>query len=415
MARQAAPFNIMAKPVCGRCNLDCLYCYYTAKPRELYPGVKEFQMSEAVLESFIRQYTTAVPGRCDFHWQGGEPLLAGKEFFSKAVELQRSLARDGQNVANALQTNGTLLDDQWCELFAENQFLIGISIDGPPQWHNRYRRDHAGRPTFHRAWAGLERLKKHGVEFNVLVTLNAANAMHAGDVYRYFVNRGIRHLQFIPILERTSEGSPADFSCRPEQFGRFMIDVFDQWTARDVASVSERFIDSVLHTLARSHSTMCSHSDRCANAYVLEFNGDLYVCDHFVSSRWKIGNLTDAPLADLLRHPKIEDFARLKTHLPSVCGNCEFLDLCRGGCPKHHMPLYGAPERVNYFCQGYKAFFRRALSELRRIAEYINRGQEPPISQTARRRAASPHPAPGRNDPCPCGSGRKFKNCCRRA
>jgi len=214
MSEVLRPFNIMAKPVCGVCNLDCQYCYYTSKPKELYPEVSrsEMRMSESVLEAYTRQYLQAMPVRCEFGWQGGEPLLIGKEFFRKAVALQKQYALPDQTLSNALQTNGTLLDDEWCEFLAEHNFLVGLSLDGPPQWHDCYRRDHAGQTSFHRAWAGLELLRKHRVEFNVLVTLNGANAPHGGDLYRYFVNRDVRYLQFIPILERTADDRPTDFS-----------------------------------------------------------------------------------------------------------------------------------------------------------------------------------------------------------
>jgi len=429
MSEVILPFHVMLKPVCGVCNLDCEYCYYTCKPRELYPDVKEFRMSEETLTEFTRQYMDAMPMKCEFGWQGGEPLLAGKDFFRKAVALQEQFHRDGQQIANAMQTNGTLLDDEWCEFFKEYSFLVGISLDGPPQWHDSFRRDHSGSPTFHRAWAGLELLRKHGVEFNVLVTLNRANAPHAGDIYRYFVNRGIQYVQFIPILERNADGTPTDYSCTPEQFGRFMLDVFEQWATRDVGKVSERFIDSLLHQYIFGRAAMCCYADRCGNAHVLEFNGDLYICDHFVYKQWLLGNIMDTPLTDLVRCEKVDEFAKFKAELPEACVECEFVDFCKGGCPKHHMPIGNDPERVNWFCEGYKAFYREALPELERMAEYFKRNELPPLKQPAGAGARKPEPAqaqpaaappavaaaaPGRNDPCPCGSGRKFKHCCGR-
>lgn len=414
----------MCKPVCGMCNLDCAYCYYTSKPRELYPDVEAFQMSDEVLESYTRQYLQAMPVQCDFGWQGGEPTLAGLDFFRKAVELQNRYKVEGQTVNNGLQTNGTLLTDEFCEFFAENNFLVGISLDGPAQWHDKFRYDHAGNPTFHRAWAGLELMRKHGVEFNVLVTLNSTNASHAGNIYRYFVNRGIKYLQFIPILERMPDGSPTPFSCTGEQFGRFMLDVFDIWANRDVGQVSERFIDSVIHTIIYGCASTCCTSRRCANAYVLEFNGDLYACDHFVYPEWRIGNIMDTPLVELLKDPKLEDFARLKTDLPAACHGCEFLNFCWGGCPKHHMPIGHDSARVNYFCEGYKMFFRHALGDLTRIAGDVKQGRQPSPKTPANTEATKlPAPGiaksgggarPGRNDPCPCGSGRKYKSCCGR-
>lgn len=376
---EIAPFNIMAKPVSGVCNLDCRYCYYTAKPRELYPHETKFMMSHEVLEAYTKQYLQAQPVRCDFAWQGGEPLLAGKDFFRKSLELQAANRGSAQAVHNGLQTNGVLLDDEWCELLAANKFLVGLSLDGTPQWHDRFRMDHEGKPTFHRAWAGLELLRKHKVEFNVLVTLNRANAPHAGDIYRYFVKRGVNYLQFIPILERKADGTPEDYSCTPQQWGKFLCEVMDIWASRDIGKVSERMIDNVLHTCIYGHASMCCYAKRCANAHVLEYNGDLYACDHFVQKQWLIGNIMDRPLGEWVRDPRLAEFSAMKENLPDACRSCEYVEFCNGGCPKHHMPIGTDPARMNYFCEGYKTFFAHALPELRKMAEHFKRGQMPPL------------------------------------
>ena len=427
-SQAARSFDIMAKPVCGVCNLSCRYCYYTAKPGDLYPAVKRFMMSDGVLDAYTRQYIEAMPDRCQFGWQGGEPLLAGVDFFRRALDLQQQHRCGEQVITNGLQTNATLLDEQWCELLGEHEFLVGVSLDGPPQWHDAYRKDRAGNPTFGRAWAGLEMLARHGVQFNVLATLNSVNAPHGADIYRFFVNRGIRYLQFIPILERNADGTPTDYSCTPEQFGRFYLEVFEQWAARDVGRVSERFIDSLLHQMVLGISSMCCYRPRCASAFVLEYNGDLYACDHFVYRQWKIGNIMHRPLAELVTDPQLADFAALKDPPPENCRDCEYLEFCHGGCPKHHMPIGTDPKRVNYFCEGYKMFFREALPQLRRIAEHLKQDQLPPREPTFAQGGLSadgPKPArpvvsgpgrrpPGRNDPCPCGSGKKFKLCCGR-
>ena len=422
----AAPFHIMAKPVCGTCNLDCRYCYYTSKPADLYPGTRRFLMSDEVLSRYTREYLAANPQRCEFGWQGGEPLLAGKDFFRRAVALQKEFARPGQVVTNGLQTNGTLLDDERCDFLAAERFLVGISLDGPPQVHDAFRRDPSGAPTFERAWAGLERMRERGVEFNVLVTLNQASAPHAANVYRYFVNRGVRYLQFIPILERRpGTDEPADFCCTPAQLGRWMLEVFEQWAGRDVGRVSVRFIDDALHTILYGRASTCVHSPRCAAAYVLEWNGDLYACDHFVYREWLLGNLLEVPLEEILARPRLEEFAALKTDLPAACRPCEVLEFCWGGCPKHHRPMGRDPGRANYFCAAYREFFGRAGPDLRRIAEYVRRGEVPPLESdaaapgaaglpTRRAEAIAAGARPGRNDPCPCGSGRKFKHCCGR-
>ena len=373
------PFNIMAKPVGGLCNLDCTYCYYKSKPLELYPHAPGPIMSEATLEDFTRQYLQAMPVRCEFSWQGGEPTLAGLDFYRRALSLQKQFCLPGQAVVNGLQTNGTLLDDPWCEFLAGNDVLVGVSIDGPARPHDLFRRDKNGQGTWHLAWAGLERLRKHHTEVNVLATLNSANVSQGGDLYRYFVNRGLRYLQFIPILERAADGAIAEFSCDGPRWGRFMLEVFEQWLSRDVGQVSERFIDHVLHVLVHGQAAMCCHAPRCANAFVLEWNGDLYACDHFVATPWRLGNITQTPLAELVQSPVLERFSALKTSLSEACRDCEFLTYCNAGCPKHHVCSGSAGRffdppgvaRMNHFCEGYKMFFRRALPDLKRIAQDI--------------------------------------------
>jgi len=415
------PFHIMAKPVCGLCNLACEYCYYRNKPGELYGKQDGLMMSDATLETYTNQYLQAMPQRCEFGWQGGEPLLAGLDFFRRAVELQKSLRRPGQIVTNAIQTNATLLDEQWCEFLAGNEFLAGISLDGPPQLHDFYRLDHAGQPSFHRAWAGLEMVKKHGGQYNVLVTLNSNNAPHGADLYRYFVNRGVQYLQFIPVLERSADGQVHPSSCSPQQLERFLLEVFEQWAARDVGAVSERFMDNALHQILYGNSAMCCYAGRCANAMVLEHNGDLYACDHFVFAQWRVGNIHQTPLEQMFKSDLMAEFARLKA-TPDHCRDCEYLAFCNAGCPKHHVPVGTDPGRGNYYCQAYIRFFRQALPELRRIAEYIRAGQRPVLNpeigperrqgQIQQRPASPKTRQPGRNDPCPCGSGKKFKNCC---
>jgi uncharacterized protein len=424
------PFNIMAKPVSGRCNLACTYCYYTCKPKDLYPDVAPgaMMMTDEILESFTRQYLEAQPIQCDFNWQGGEPMLAGLEFYRKALDYQKRYRQPNQRVGNAFQTNATLITDEWCEFFAANDVLVGVSLDGPAQWHDYFRRDHAGNGTFHKVQAGLDLLTKHQVEYNVLVTLNRINAPHAGDIYRYFVNRGIRYVQFIPILERDENGRVTEFSCTPEQFGQFNLDVYNLWASRDIGKVSERFIDSVLHAIIFNKAALCCYAQECANAHVLEFNGDLYACDHFVYEEWKIGNIMETPLVELRQDPRLAEFGALKTDLPAVCRECEYLQYCNSGCPKHHVPIGTDPERVNYFCEGYKRFFAEALEPLTGIAQYLRHGKIPPKSDPIPQAAPAPaeipppptpqarpgRPRPKRNDPCPCNSGRKFKHCCGR-
>lgn len=408
------PFNIMIKPVCSTCNLDCAYCYYKTKSRELYGTDAALKMSDVLLEDVTVQYLRAMPQGCAFNWQGGEPLMAGLDFFQKAIELQKKHAHPGQLLENNIQTNGTLLNEEWGRFFSDNKFLVGISLDGPETLHNRFRRDRAGKGTFWSAWTGLELLRKHNVEFNVLVTLNSENTSKGKEIYRFLVNRGVRYIQFIPILERKPDGLIADFACSPDQFGTFMADVYSCWKEQDVGKVSVRYIDDLLHYFLYRRSPICCNSSKCANAFVLEWNGDLFACDHFVFKEWLIGNITREPLEQLLTSPVLEKFARLKTDLPEECRKCNYLQYCHGGCPKHHVPIGTNPARVNYFCQAYKTFFAIALNEMKHLAEVLRSkgGQKRLASE--QQRSYPPGKKVGRNDPCPCGSGRKYKLCCGR-
>ncbi len=414
----------MAKPVCGICNLECSYCYYIDKPETLYPGTRRFFMSDRVLRAYVAQFMDMAGPRAEFAWQGGEPLLAGKAFFQKVVGLQKQYAPSGQVVVNALQTNGTLLDDEWCRFLADHHFLVGLSVDGPATWHDAYRKDRHGAPTFLAVWNALGMLRRYGVEFNVLATLNSLNASDGAEPYRYLTRRGVRYVQFIPILERDADGKVMEFSCRPQQYERFLLELLDLWIRRDVGRVSERLIDNVMVQLLFGRASCCCHARRCADSLVLEWNGDLYVCDHFVYERWKLGNILDIPLRELLCSPLLDEFGALKTDLPSQCRGCDVVDFCMGGCPKHHVPLYGGAERVNYFCSAYKAFFSRAIPRLLPLVRRLRPGQAlssmalkfrpgaPGLRYPVASGFTADSPAPGRNDPCPCGSGLKFKRCC---
>lgn len=406
------PFNVMIKPVCSTCNLDCTYCYYKMKSKELYGTKNALKMTDDLLEDFTVQYIRAMPEMCAFNWQGGEPLIAGLDFFRKAMQLQKKYARPNQLIKNNIQTNGTLLNKEWCRFFRENNFLVGISIDGPETLHNRFRRDAAGKGTFMAAWTGLELLRNNNVEFNVLVTLNSENTSKGREIYRFLVNRGVKYIQFIPILERKSDGSIADFSCPPRHLENFLGDVFSCWKDHDVGRVSVRFIDDLLHYLFSGLSPVCCNSRACANAFVLEWNGDLFVCDHFVFRDWLIGNIKDRPLEELLASPTIRKFAELKTDLPAECRPCDYLQYCHGGCPKHHVPLGTDPGRVNYFCQAYKTFFAAARDELKHIAGVLQAENTEKELSSVPERSSLPAGKTGRNDPCPCGSGRKYKLCC---
>jgi len=421
-ARGASPpaFHIMAKPTGAACNLDCAYCFYRKKAA-LYPG-SSFRMSEEVQESYLRQTLEAhqIP-QVTIAWQGGEPTLMGLDFFRRAVALQAQYRRPGMVLENTLQTNGLLLDEEWGEFLHAQRFLIGLSLDGPREMHDAYRRDHRGNGTFDRVVRAARLLQQHGVEFNVLATIHAANADRPLDFYRFFRDElQAQYLQFIPIVERSPDparGSVTEQSVRPEQYGRFLIGVFDEWVRRDVGSMFVQFFDGVLASYVRGHSTLCVLQPTCGLGMALEHNGDLYSCDHFVDPQHLLGNLLETPLTDLVGSEQQRTFGRAKSDkLPRHCRECEFLFTCHGECPKNR--LLSTPEGepgLNYLCAGLKAFFRHTARPMRLMAELLARGQDAdgvtPLLAAEEEKVMVDGGRAGRNALCPCGSGRKFKRC----
>jgi uncharacterized protein len=439
--------HVMTKPIGPICDLDCEYCYYLHK-EELYPKGERWRMPEETLSEYIRQYIEAQPARAEeitFAWQGGEPTLLGVEFFERVIELQNQHQRPGQKIVNTLQTNGVLLDDRWCEFFHRHDFLIGISIDGPAELHDRYRFDKQGRPSFPAVLRGLKLLKKHRVEFNVLVVVNRLNADHGKRVYTYLRDNGAEFLQFIPIVEQLGVGAhaeadlvfleesqPADplslvssRSVRPEQFGDFLIAVFNEWIRRDVGRVFVQIFDQALTAWVGLEPSLCIFRKQCGSALAMEHNGDLYCCDHFVEPDFLLGNIHDKPIAELAHSAKQQAFGEAKeTTLPKYCRDCEVRFACNGECPKNrilHTPD-GEPG-LNYLCAGYRSFFNYIDPFMKQMAEEVHHGrpaanvmkrskpprrnEKPPA--TERTKTQSPV---NRNEPCPCGSGKKYKKCC---
>jgi uncharacterized protein len=407
-------FHVMLKPRGPICNLDCAYCYYLSKA-QLYPG-SDFYMTDEVLETFTRQYIEAqrVP-EATVGWQGGEPLLMGLDFFRRAVALQERYRRPGMRVVNALQTNGTLLDDDWCRFFRERNFLVGLSLDGPREAHDAYRVDKGGRPTFDRVMAGLALLQEHAVEFNVLATVHAANAGRPLEVYRFLRDEvGARFIQFIPIVQREVGGVSARSvtaqSVTAGQYGDFLIAIFDEWVRRDVGRVFVQIFDVALAAWVGARPGLCVFEETCGRAMVLEHNGDLYTCDHFVEPQHRLGNILETPLVELVGSEQQRRFGLAKRDtLPDICRACEVRFVCNGGCPKNR--LQGA----NYLCEGYRAFFAHIDGPMRFMAAELE-ARRPPANimrHLARQEAESERrfARAKRNDPCPCGSGLKFKHC----
>jgi uncharacterized protein len=369
-------FHVMVKPTGAKCNLNCQYCFYLPK-EDLYPD-GSFRMSEEVLEEFTRQYFEANRGtRCvEFAWQGGEPTLMGLDFFRKAVELQKKYAPSGVVVSNAFQTNGTLLDDEWCKFFHEQNFLVGISLDGPEELHNRYRVDKQGRPTFSRVMAGVELLRKHKVEFNILCLLNNFNADHPEKVYRFFAKEGFQFWQFIPGVGRAG-GRVTPWSVKPRQYGRFLTAIFQRWIRKDVGRIFIQQFEVFLGAWLGQIPTLCSYAPSCGRALALEHNGDLYSCDHFVTEENFLGNILKQPLAELVRSPKQRAFGREKANLPAKCKKCEYLFACHGGCPKDRFLPTEEGIDSYYLCRGLIKFFQETDPYFRLLARQVAAGQEP--------------------------------------
>jgi uncharacterized protein len=416
-------FHVMAKPTGSDCNLNCAYCFFLKK-EGLYLG-SDFRMSDEVHEAYIKQLFEAhhVP-QVTVAWQGGEPTLMGLDFFRRSVELQKKYAKPGTRIENTFQTNGILLNDEWCQFFGENNFLIGLSLDGPKELHDFYRKDKAGNGTFDRVMRAAKLLQKHKVEFNILCTVNSKNADHPLDVYRFFRDQlGTHYIQFIPIVERDNEsgfqeGSKVtDRSVRPDQWGNFLIEIFDEWVKRDVGKTFVLNFDGALAGWLGMAGTVCVFGPMCGLGMALEHNGDLYSCDHFVEPRHLLGNIMEKPMAEIVSSEKQRKFGQDKRDtLPQYCRNCEFVHICNGECPKNR--LAETPDGqagLNYLCQGFKAFFKHADMPMRIMAELIRSGKLAEevmdvIGKEEKGKERVPL-KPGRNESCFCGSGQKFKKC----
>ena len=387
MAEPSVPaFHVMAKPTGARCNLRCDYCFFLEKDA-LYPG-SDFRMTDEVMEAYIAQTAQAqrVP-QVTLAWQGGEPTLMGLDFFRRARAAEEGRVPAGMAVERTLQTNGVLLDDAWCAFLAENDYLVGLSIDGPRELHDAYRHDAGGRPVFDKVVAAARRLQKHGVAFNVLCTINAANAGHPLEVYRFFRDElGARYVQLIPIVEVETPpaggraGTVTARSVEPDDYGRFLTAIFDEWVRRDVGEMFVQFFDGVLAAYVRGVSSLCVLQPTCGEGVALEHNGDLYSCDHFVEPAHLLGNIMETPVGELVRSEQQRAFGQAKqATLPAFCRACTYLFACNGECPKNRLLLTpdGEPG-LNWLCAGLKVFFAHTDRRMRLMAGILRRGGQAP-------------------------------------
>jgi uncharacterized protein len=373
-------FHLMAKPGGSRCNLSCQYCFYLRKG-ELYPK-STFRMSDEVLEEYIQQTIGAHRiTEVTFAWQGGEPTILGIDFFKKALDLQKKYCRPGMVIHNTIQTNGVLLNDEWCKFFKKNRFLVGISIDGPQELHDACRTDAAGKGSFDRVMQGLALLKKHKVEFNILCTVNAVNGDHPLEVYRFFRDEvQAKFIQFIPVVERDRKsGTPTPLSVGPEQYGKFLIGVFDEWVKHDVGTIYVQHFDTALANWYGEPHGICVFSPTCGSALVIEHNGDIYSCDHFVDRDHLLGNILTESLTRLVNSERQRQFGLSKReNLPNYCKKCPVLFACRGECLKNRFSVTpdGEPG-LNYLCEGYRMFFSHIDRPMKFMVQELNAGRAP--------------------------------------
>ncbi len=429
-------FHVMSKPIGPICNLDCHYCFYLEKEKLYKPG-ESWKMSDAVLDIYVRDYIQSQDTpELNFAWQGGEPTLLGVDFFQKVVDLQSRYA-NGKKIHNALQTNGTLLDDRWCAFLKQHEFLVGISIDGPRDLHDAYRVDKKQQPTFDRVFRGIKLLHTHKVEFNTLTVVNRKNSQRPLDVYRFLKSIGSGYIQFIPLVERAAppqslappmldlatppvpgEAIPdlpvTPWSVEAHQYGQFLVEIFDDWVRHDVGKIFVQTFDVALANWLGAGSGLCVFAEKCGTAMAIEHNGDVYSCDHYVYPDYKLGNILNQSLGAMVNSDFQKKFGSDKLDtLPDYCRRCEVRFACNGECPKHRFIRTpdGEPG-LNYLCPAYKRFFKHVDPYMKQMAALLR--QHRPAAEIMRIQAKqirSGEP-PDRNDPCPCGSGKKFKKCC---
>ncbi len=417
VAATSRGFQIFAKPAGPTCNLDCRYCYYLSK-EGLYPEGEPFRMPDDLLEAYIVQHIAVAPGPVvSFSWHGGEPTILGLDYFRRIVELQRKHRLPGRRITNGIQTNGILLDEEWCRFLAAEGFGVGLSLDGPPDLHDPYRVSRGQKPTHQNALRGFRLLRRHKIPCDLLCVVHDVNVRHPKRVYRYFKEIGGRYLGFLPLVERdpgAHEGvSPR--SVPAEAYGAFLCTIFDEWVRHDIGKIQVQLFEEAGSPARGEEHALCVFRETCGDIPVLEHNGDFYACDHYVNPAHRWGNIRETPLSVLLDCPEQRSFGQAKWDaLPRYCLNCDVRPMCNGGCPKDRfLKTPDGEEGLNYLCAGFKRFFTHSLPVLVRLAS------RPPEMRTSEHLAAA---APaggtgdrslaGRNDPCPCGSGLKYKKCC---
>lgn len=356
--------SLLIKPASAVCNLDCSYCFYLDRDADPYKDLPARRMSDETLERLVDSYLFYSYPQSTFAFQGGEPTLAGLKFFERLVELQQRLGRNGQAVSNALQTNAVLLDADWAQFFRSYNWLLGVSLDGPEEINDLYRFNKAGHGTWKRVMQSIETLQKNKVDFNILCVLSQANIEKPRELYKFYKSLGVDNIQFIPLAEFNPDGSRMPFTITPEQYGRFLVEMFDLWWP-DRRKIRIRCYDNIAEAVAGQKPGACTMHETCDSYCVVEYNGDVYPCDFFVEGGWKLGNVNDDSWAEIARRSRRYSFARKKTLAHPECQVCEYQSLCHGGCPKFRHGPKGQFEDLDYFCPAYKMIFARSVGPLR--------------------------------------------------
>lgn len=410
MAKASREFQVFAKPAGAICNLACHYCYYLEKER-LYPEDESFRMPDDVLEKYIVQHIDASPAPViRFSWHGGEPTVLGLDYLRKIVALQRKHQPANQRIANGLQTNGTLLDENWCRFLSEEGFAVGLSLDGPQDLHDQYRVTKDQQPTHAQAMRGYTLLREHQIDCDILCVVHAHNVRHPIEIYRFLKQINAPYISFLPLVERQpgAEGGVSHHTVPAEAWGAFLCAIFDEWKGQDIGRIKVQIFEEAAKTAFGEEHALCIFRKTCGDIPVLEHNGDVFSCDHFVDAEHHLGNIRKTPLVDLLESPAQRSFGQAKQDtLPRSCRACQVRSMCNGGCPKNRFLPTPSGDR-NYLCAGYKRFFTHCRPFVTELAALWHRQQTPLDRVTSTR----PSSRASRNDPCPCGSGLKYKKCC---
>ncbi len=417
MATASQQFQILTKPGGAICNLDCTYCYYLKK-QDLYPGGGPFRMADDLLEEYIAQHVEACPTQLvHFSWHGGEPTTLGLDFFRRAVELQRKHLPPGKEISNSIQTNGTLIDEEWCRFFGVERFYVGLSLDGPKELHDRYRVTKGERPTHAQVMRAFHLMQQHDLDCDVLCVVHDQNVRYPRALYHFFKEIGVRYLQFLPLVNRTPDGTGGvtPQSVPAEAYGSLLMTVFDEWVRQDVGRIVIQLFEEAMRPFIGVEHALCHYRETCGDVPVIEHNGDYYICDHFVDRQHYLGNIRERPLVEMLESEAQKQFGQAKRHtLPRYCRECAVLASCNGGCPKDRfIQTPDGEEGLNYLCAGLKRFFSESRPHVQKLAALVRAGQ--PIERVmdlVRAEDASAFARASRNDPCPCGSGLKYKRCC---